>query len=209
MKSKPAHMKTLQFVFILSVATLTTTANAQEFAPIGAVWYYSEGFAFSGNIDYLMITSVKDSVIKGVNCQQLHCDPLCGSPCGDQFIFQSNDSLFHFNSALDTFELISCFNVTPGDSWNLLSLDVDETVDTTAVTVDSITTELINAHSLRQLYLTYHVKDYNSDGVKQQDFSYSSRSLERIGDVGYFFNFPLQSSVITSYSIHYTKLYEL
>jgi len=188
-------MKTVNF-FLLSSLLLTTSSYAQEFVPIGAEWYYSEGFAFSGDIDFLMIKSAKDSIIKGKDCRQLDCDGLCWNPSGTQFIYYSNDSLYHFNTDLDTFQLISYFNSTKGDSWDILSKDWDESIDTVTVTVDSISTILINENSLRQLYVTYNLKDYNSEGTEIQDYSYSSRIIERIGDISYFFNFPVNAGLM-------------
>ena len=43
----------------------------QVFAPIGATWYYSEGFAFSGVIGYSRIESIGDTIINTKACKIL------------------------------------------------------------------------------------------------------------------------------------------
>jgi len=168
----------------------------QDFPTIGAEWYYSEGFAFSGDIDYLMIKSVKDTIIKGKDCVQLDCDGLCWNPSGTQFIYYSNDSLYHYSPDLDTFQLISCFNSSRGESWDILIKDWDESIDTVTVTVDSINSILINENTLRQLHVTYSLKDYDSEGSEIQNYDYTSRIIEKIGDVDYFFNFPVNAGLM-------------
>ena len=169
---------------------------AQEFAPIGAEWYYSEAHVYSNNIGYLMIKSVKDTIISGKECRKLDCDEVCWNPSGFQFIHYSNDSLYYYNPNLNSFQLISAFNSKKGDSWNILIKDYDETIDTISVSVDSTDIININEKSLRQLYVNYHLTDYNSDNVLVQDYSYSSRIIERIGDVLYLFNFPVWTGLM-------------
>jgi hypothetical protein len=64
-------MNNLNVLIILWLVLISDVTFSQDFAPIGAQWYYSEHHAFSGDIDYLKIESVKDTVIKGLACRKL------------------------------------------------------------------------------------------------------------------------------------------
>jgi hypothetical protein len=50
---------------------LVHSAIAQDFAPIGAEWYYTERHAFSGDITFLKISSIKDTIVNQKNCRIL------------------------------------------------------------------------------------------------------------------------------------------
>lgn len=202
-------MKYLKHALFISVLMIVSSSFAQQFAPLGAVWHYTEGYAFSGDIDYLMIKSVKDTIIKEKQCQKLDCDRVCWNPSGIQFVHYSNDSLFFFDSKLDDFQLISAFNAQKGDSWQILIEDWDETIDTIKVNVDSTSTVDINGQNLSVLNVTYHLVDYYTDKSIIQDYYYSSKIIEFIGDVGYLFNFPSETGLMCddNYS-HGLRCYE-
>jgi pterin-4a-carbinolamine dehydratase len=183
------------YITILLALLQSGNIAGQDFAPVGAKWHYSEGFAFSENIDYLTIKSLKDTVINGKGCKKLDCDELCWNPSGIQFISYSNDSLFHYYSELDTFQLIACFSAVKGDSWKILIKDFDETIDTLSISVDSVSSVVLNEESYQQLFVSYDIKDYNTSKEFVNDIGYSSRVIEHIGDIKYLFNFPIQASL--------------
>ncbi len=143
-----------------------------------------------------MIKSIKDTTIHGKQCRQLECDKVCWNPSGSQFIHYSNDSLYRYNSDLDTFQLIAAFEAQKNDSWNILVKDWDDSIDTVSVFVDSISTLMINESHLRALWVSYHLKDYDSEGAKIQDYKYNSQIVEKIGDTDYLFNFPVNAGLI-------------
>lgn len=169
---------------------------AQKFAPIGAEWHYTEGFAFSGDINYLTIKSIKDTTINGKQSRRLDCKRLCWNPSGRQYIHYSNDSLYYYYPILDTFQLIAAFNAQSGDSWNILIKDWDESIDTVIVQVDSINSIAINEKPIRQLFVTYYLKNYDLNGEVIQNYDYNSRIIEKIGDVYYLFNFPINAGLM-------------
>jgi hypothetical protein len=163
------------FVF-LAFLIMIPLSYAQEFAPIGSEWHYTERFAFSGDVDYLVIKSVKDTLIKERQCKQLDCDRLCWNPSGTQYANYKNDSLFFYDSKLDSFQLISDFNAQKGDSWPILIEDWDKTIDTVRVIVDSTSSIDINGNDLRVLFVNYHLIDYN-DVSLVQDYYYPSKII--------------------------------
>lgn len=189
-------MKYLKILIILWIVLTNDVTFSQDFAPVGAEWYYTERFAWSGDIDYLMIKSIKDTVINGKPCKKLDCDGVCWNPSGIQFIHYANDSLFFLDSKLDSFQLLSAFNAQIGDTWSILIKDYDETIDTMTIRVDSLDSVEINGNNLRVLNITYHLVDYYIDNSISQDYSYTSKIIELIGDVDYFFNFPTEMGLM-------------
>lgn len=189
-------MSTIRFLFLITFVMFVNLLFAQTFAPIGAEWHYTERFAFSGDIDYLTIKSIKDTTINGKQSRKLDCDWLCWNPSRIQYIHYSNDSLYHYNSGLDKFQLIAAFNAQKDDSWNFAIKELDESIDTVTVLVDSINTIPFNQKQLRQLFVTYYLKDYDSKGVQVSNYNYTSRIIEKIGDVYYLFNFPVNAGVL-------------
>lgn len=60
------HLIVLFLVFSVFVQSYSQT---NEFAPIGATWWYNYEY-FSGS-GYLQLQSVSDTVISGVNCRKI------------------------------------------------------------------------------------------------------------------------------------------
>lgn len=189
-------MNRIRLLFSAAFLTVVNLSFAQEFAPIGAEWHYTEGFAFSGDINYLTIKSIKDTTINGKQSRRLDCKRLCWNPSGRQYIHYTNDSLYYYYPVLDTFQLIAAFNAQPDDSWNILIKDWDESVDTVTVRVDSINSIAINEKPLRQLFVTYYLKNHDPNGAVIQNYDYNSRIIEKIGDVHYLFNFPVNAGLM-------------
>lgn len=189
-------MKTILVVLSFTMFLLNFRAAAQDFAPVGAVWHYTERWAFSGKISYLSIRSVKDTIIQGISCQRLDCNELCLYPSFRQYVHYSNDSLYRYNPDFQQFQLIAAFNAKKGESWKFSLKDRDESTDTITVKVDLVNMVTINQKPLRQLFVTYNVVNYSAQGQLGREFSYNSRIVEKIGDVQYLFNFPLTAMVV-------------
>jgi hypothetical protein len=62
-------MKRIALIVILVLVSITL--YGEDFAPVGAEWYYSEQFAFSGDLNYIKFTSEKDTLIYGKNCKKI------------------------------------------------------------------------------------------------------------------------------------------
>ena len=100
---------------------------AQDFAPIGAEWYYGSsagGLAPTGS-EYYYLISEKDTVINDYNLRkikQIYCnyqgDSLEVTP---YFIYQSGDSVSLYNTDNDNLYRLFVFNASQGDT---LTFDV-------------------------------------------------------------------------------------
>lgn len=175
----------MKHILILICTTLIAiSTEAQEFAPIGAEWYYNERFAFSGDIDFIKFTSEKDTVINGKTCKKItkrHKIYCFGRP-DTEFLYTSNDTVFFFDTTFNEFQNLYVFNSAPNDSWTIKIKDEEQEIDTIRISVDSISTRQINGQNLKVLFVTY---DKNDENFPE---SYSSTIIEKIGDVNYMFN---------------------
>lgn len=183
-------MKNLLIVFIFICFALTL--SAQEFAPVGAEWYYGEQFAFSGDVDYIKFTSEKDTLVYGKNCRKItkrHKLSCNGRP-NTEFMYKSNDTVFFYDKIFDEFQILYVANLKPEDSWIIKVRDEFEDIDTIVVTVDSIDVIEINGHNLNVLHVDYYKYDEN------QSDNRNSTIIDKIGDVYYLFNWYPYSALI-------------
>ena len=179
-------MKTLISVFLV---ILSFNITAQEFAPVGAEWYYGmehdSWFDNSQSIYFNRIVSEKDTLVNSKNCKKIvkdfssiHNDrPLI------EYIYTSNDTVFFYDENFDKFQILYVFNLSVNDSWQVEILSYDMNIDTITATIDSIYTIQINSNNLQTYNVTYSIE---SEFNKR---SYSSTFIETIGDVNNMFNF--------------------
>ncbi len=198
-------------IILLIFLTYSLTIKSQEWAPVGAKWYYDITHAWSGNIEYRMLSCDSTVLFKGVMCQRIrnnHC--ACNNYfCENKiYMYEVDSKVFFYNPDVDTFQLLYNFNSAIGESW-VISYGV---LDTVVVRVDSIGSVLINGHSLRKLYVTYR---YNFSGwwdhLGDHDGSYEVKSvvIEKLGDVELLINIDDPGlSVCDMDYIHHLRCYE-
>ena len=159
---------------------------AQDFAPIGAKWYYTESFAFSGDISFLKIESIKDTVVEGKNCKILLKTNFLGCsnrPTLSEIVYSEDSVVYFWDSYFDKFQTLYDFKTKKGDFWSILMKSNPEQVDTIKVFVDSITSTEIQNKSYKTLYVSYQAEYFNYSQT------YSSTIIYKIGDLKYLFNF--------------------
>jgi hypothetical protein len=165
--------------------------QSQEFAPVGAEWYYHEGFAFSGDVDYIKFTSEKDTLIHGEICRKIskRHKLWCNDRPLEEYIFSRNDTVFFLDTVFNEFQILYNFSAEVKSSWIIKTRDENKEIDTIAVSVDSISHTLINGQQLKTLFVTYEKRD------EYMPYTYSSKIMERIGDPMYLFNWTHFSQV--------------
>jgi len=191
-------MKRILVISILGL--LWINSFSQDWAPIGTKWYYGEGFAFSRDIDYVLYSSVKDTIVKGQSCRKIskRHDFYCYGRPDFELMYSKNDSVYFYDVQLDTFQLLYNFNAVKNDSWKFRFKDSpSERVDTVCINVDSIGSILVNSKSLKMLYVTYTIR---FEDMQQQ---YQSRIVERIGDLSMMFNFYPSMTMVCD--VNYSK----
>ena len=179
-------MKTFTFAF--GFLMLSVLCGAQNWAPVGATWYYTEYFAFSPHIDYLRIESVKDTIIQGKACKELvkRHYLICSDRPDKEFTYSENNKVYFLDTIFNSFQTLYDFGANTGDQWmiKIKNYSNPSVPDTLFVHVDSTSYKTINGIQLKMQYVTYHFHNEVDPG-----FAYSSVILDRIGDTLYMFDF--------------------
>jgi hypothetical protein len=178
-------MKKVVFICILSF--FAVSGMTQEWAPVGATWYYTESF-FGPGIDFTRLESVKDTLVAGISCRKItkYHNPDCTDRPTVEFMYESNHRIYFYDKLFSTFQTLYDFSPVPGNSWyiKLKNYSNPPDTDTVFVTVDSIRPVNINGTMLNKFFVTY---DFHNEMVPY--FTYTGILIERIGDLYYMFNF--------------------
>ena len=174
----------LVFIFQMNHVKAQITFPAK-----GADWHYetiSGGFIGPTTYSNTEIKYSKDSILMGKNAKVLSATSIFRFPAAynsEQYIYVSNDSVFFFNSqTLNKWQLLYSFHTPVGQSWqiHLQDFNYNLNIDTITVTIDSIKYTTINSTSLKTMYVNY---------TGNRQVSGHSVIYDRIGDIGYLFNF--------------------
>lgn len=166
----------------------------QDFAPIGAKWYYTEQFAFSGDISYLWIESVGDTIIKGKDCRILENNGglMCAFHNNMDFVHYEDSIAYFYVPEIDTFQILYNLKAQKDSSWTIIfGMDLESKLDTIQVIVDSVSYMTINSKVLKKLHVTY-----KSLNVGWEDLDYGGEIIEKIGDNSYLFNLYSLSGIV-------------
>ena len=181
------HRIVLFLVFSISVQSYSQT---NEFAPIGATWWYNYEY-FSGS-GYLQLQSVGDTVIGGVNCRKitktLVQKDLSNPDAVVDTFYLDNEYVFSdlgvvYNYRLGAFYTLYDFNAVVGDTWAVGGVSNFGDCDSTGfILVDNVNTVLIGGIELTQLFTGSVDDDYWNFGTLP--------IIERIGSLSYLFAHP-------------------
>ena len=179
-------MKIICVALLCFLVQTELTTKAQEFAPVGAEWYYSEGFSsWSPMVEsYIKFTSVNDTVIKGVACRRIVKSHalVCQNRPNEEFVYNQHDTVFFYDPDFDEFQILFISNAEPDEKWNIKVLDEQNKTFSIEIKVDSVSTILINNKQLKMLFVTYKRDD---EFLNER---YSSVIIEKIGDTQFMFN---------------------
>ena len=103
-------------LFLLFLITATVQNYAQEFAPIGAIWHYTQWTDNPELTSFKTIESISDTTINGIHCRKMieverYLDTLSFKV---HFMYAENDSVFFF--AQNDFHLLYDFGAITGDT---------------------------------------------------------------------------------------------
>lgn len=166
----------------------------QDFAPVGAKWHYTERFAFSGDISYLWIESVGDTIIKGKDCTILENNGglMCAFRNTQDFVYYEDSITYFYVPEIDTFQILYNLKAQKDSSWTIVfGIDLESKLDTIQVVVDSISYSTINSKELKKLHVSYKSLNFGSE-----DLGYKGEIIERIGDSNYLFNLYSLSGIV-------------
>ncbi len=188
-------MKKRIFYFLMFTLLITISSKGQDFAPIGAKWYYTEKFAFSGDISYLWIESVGDTILKGKKCNILenNAEFACGFSNKKNYVYYEDSVAYFYVSRIDTFQILYDLNAKQDSTWTIVFgiNDEDSKLDTFLVNVNSVSSVTINSKKLKKLDVYYESLNLNS-----WNSGYNGEIIERIGDKNFLFNLTTLSGQV-------------
>jgi len=175
----------MRHILFALFAIIATATYSQDFAPVGAKWYYTVKWAWSwqGEQTYMTIDATKDTIIDSINCTELSASTsFCGGYEPMITWVYSSDSIVYFkNQIFDHFQILYNFKAKTNDSWKIDYPTDMSNIDSLIVSVDSATIETINSTPLKVLYVKY-------TSLTDSNFNYHSKIVEKIGDFSYLFN---------------------
>ncbi len=116
-------MKHLILTLLLGCTGLLTFSQTNDWAPVGAKWWYGGVVGTGGpscDCGYTTFESVADTMIKGKNCRKLVTTSF-GCNVGvtlDQshFMYEDAGKVYHYSAALDRFYTLYDFTLQAGDT---------------------------------------------------------------------------------------------
>lgn len=180
-------MKNL-FTFFLLFFSPYLHINAQDFAPIGAKWYYSMACWESPyDCGYYSFEVLRDTTLLGKSAKIIsYSENGLLKIDGQQILYADSDKVYYWMN--NDFHLLYDFNAQAGDTLTLKmgpSFFTGDTVGYYKMIVDSIGFTNISGGNYKTLYTTslYYI-DGNYSGAY---WRYFGEIIEKIGDVGFLF----------------------
>ncbi|PWH86006.1 T9SS type A sorting domain-containing protein [Brumimicrobium oceani] len=171
-------MKMLLFFFSLFflIPFVSNHLLSQNWAPVGATWYFEKNFTNSFDIDYTKIEVEKDTVVLGLNCSKL-LGNFDGCMWNSQFMYESNDSIYFYHPTNNKFEMLFDFGAAVGDVWKIPNYTTNfgsGGIDTTELLVDSLGIIMVSGENLRVVYTS-------QINASTSDFEFGGTIIEKIG----------------------------
>ncbi|MFZ5939848.1 MAG: T9SS type A sorting domain-containing protein [Bacteroidota bacterium] len=175
-----------RLILCLQMVLLSTCIYAQnEWAPIGAVWYYDRNTDYE--FGYVRIESVKDSLVQEKTCRILYVRKSTYRTPGvyettnlePVITRQEGSKVYYFQDG--QFHLLYDFDPLVGDVWDIGAAQTEpDECSAGKVIVDSIQTVSLGGNMLKAIYTS----PYENSPV-----SYSDRIIEGVGSLGYLLPF--------------------
>jgi len=164
-------------IFLLILITVTMQNYAQEFAPVGAIWHYTQRTINPDLTSFKTIESISDTSINGIQCRKMieverYLDT---TNVIYHYMYSENDSVFFF--AENDFHLLYDFGANTGDT---IILDYFSTYDGTPLKmiIDSTGTIMVNNQEREIQYITC------GDGMV---IEFGHHVIEGIGNTSFMF----------------------
>jgi len=174
-----------------------------DYLKTGTQWFYGEKdytfFPSNNFIDnYFSIKITGDTIVNGRNCkvmQHMRNKPMCFGYDQTVSIYQSNDTVYFYNTTSHKFSTLYVYYAQPGDSW-----EINYPTSKVIATIDSLRYKQTLNKVLK--YVSYTM--YNPDGSIIQ--KYNSSIIEGIGDMRYYFNSNINYLNLCDEPVDYTGL---
>ena len=192
-------------LFCILVIGIINSAKAQNtpyrdtlpWAPEGATWVYSG----SPN---MTIKYAHDSIINGQDVKVLKFYTLRRDSsfypiprpyieyAGEEYLYNSNDSVFFYDQGLEAFVLLYDFNAQEGDTWDV-NTSYLECLSNTAIDTRRLFATLENSTTIMNNTIEYYAINSTSNSN-----IYYPKIVPNIGNTGWFFPYYNRDSCSTS-----------
>jgi len=193
-------MKYLIFLTALFLSSSLWVVGQNEFAPIGAKWYYEVStWSSLGDEGLFVLESLKDTTISEQNCKKIssvlfnatftplstYVDTFYFSPI---FVYQDGSKVFLIDDNFENSSLLYDFNPQIGDVWELNTLEsapyilCDENTSQNMATVDGINQINIDGSLLNQLFTMDSIDE--STSYINASYNYFSNPIPIIEKIG-------------------------
>lgn len=147
-------------LLFLQLAFYYSSLAQQDFAPVGAKWYYNYWIGMSPpDAEYLKYESVKDTIISGKNCKKIeiiHYKYNGDSTLfGNEYMYNDSGKVYYYCN--NQFYLIYDFTAVTGDTFAIGYREIDNCIPQTVdVIVDSIDIIIVSGVPLKKFYIHYN-----------------------------------------------------
>mgnify|MGYP006140835085 FL=1 len=188
---KKASLSLLMFSLFMS------PTMAQDFAPVGAKWYFNHSTVNPNFISYDVIEVVENAIVNGQDCVELERSFYNADNnlelSDTYYMYEDANKVYYYEEDLSQFCLLYDFNLDVGETYTLDCWISASTGEPMIVTIDSAYWEDVNGVSLK-------VQHISSDDGLVSDFY--GKTQQRLGNV--LFLFPL----LENYEVSSLRCYE-
>ena len=165
----------------------------RDYLKTGTQWYYGETInnlkkdlssGYDITYDYNSLKSTGDTIINGIKCNiisHLRNISICFGYQQNVYMYQSNDTVYFYNTSSKKFSTLYVYAAKKDDSWT-----VEYPNGNVQVLVDSVSSIQALGGILKVQHVTYQT-DFVTNGESTYTFENKSKIIENIGDVKYLF----------------------
>jgi hypothetical protein len=184
-------------LLLISFTVLCIVSQAQQFAPIGAKWYYGKKAGLqapNNNVQYYLFESIKDTLFNAKDCRKIrHREFLYSGNVNELeplFVYQQMDTIFIYSSLWQDFIRMMVNGLSLNDSLLFQSRQYQTTLNLFVVT--AIDTLIISNRIFRQVrFNNLPLNQVMSDG--------NSSYIDGVGSQNYFIPFYDDSGLLPEY----------
>ena len=166
-----------KLISIIVLISFSGLIFGQGFAPIGAIWHYSQGTINPDMTSFKTIESISDTIINGQLCRKMiEVERMFDTTSVNyHFMYSENDSVFFFGD--NDFHLLYDFGANTGDT---IILNAFQTYNGTPLEmiIDSTGEILVNNELRKIQYITC------GDGIV---IEFGRHVIENIGNTSFMF----------------------
>jgi len=138
----------MKWCFLFLFMSFFKILSAQDWAPVGAVWYYDVKFPFTSQVTYHTFTVERDTIINQIPSKVLIKRSAEDTIINTYFTYENNGQVYFYNEVIDDFVLLYDFNLLPGQQYTSM-------VDSCSyqIFIDSTALLIIDTHTFAMQYL--------------------------------------------------------